>query len=59
MGFFWQKEIAQQKVYTPSPVFSFLRATNHWMFEARFERSVTRRQHRVAPPTINRTSHFS
>ena len=43
---------------TPSPVFSSLRPTNHWMFEARFERSVTRRQHRVAPPTINRTLHF-
>ena len=44
--------------YTRSPVFSSLRPTNHWMFEARFEQSVTRRQHRVAPPTINWTSHF-
>ena len=44
--------------YTRSPVFSSLRPTNHWMFEARFERSVTRRQHRVAPPKINQTAHF-
>ena len=44
--------------YTRSPVFSSLRPTNHWMFEARFERSITRRQHRVAPPKINKTAHF-